>query len=111
VFSYLTLQSSEMVTSVTTGILKPQFGTEFSWGRGWAADTSVYSGELMGYPIPSVWGPVKSDTSLDQLSDSVVWSLLSLRLGYVEMEHLNVANGLLLAMTLLENCTCKVGPN
>jgi hypothetical protein len=36
--------------------------------------------------------PVKNETSLDQLSDSFVWSLLSLRLGYVEMERLNVAS-------------------
>jgi len=94
-----------MVTFHTTAIFnKLQFGTEFCWGRGWAADTCVYCGELMGYPVVSVWGPIKSETSFDQLSDSVVWSL-SLRLGYVEMERLNVASCLLLAMKLLENCT------
>jgi len=54
-------------------------------------------------------GSIKNETSLDQLSDSVVWSLLSLRLGYVEMERLNVASCLLLAMKFLENCTYALG--
>jgi hypothetical protein len=63
------------------------------------------------YPVVSLWGPVKCETSLDQLSDSVGWSLLSLRLGYVEMERLNEASFLLLAIRLLEICTYEVGPN
>jgi hypothetical protein len=55
-------------------------------------------------------GSVKSETSLDQLSDYVGWSL-SLRLGYVEIGHLNVASCLLFAIALLEICTYEVGPN
>jgi hypothetical protein len=57
----------------------------------------------MGYPVVSLWGPVKSETSLDQLSES-------LPLGYVQIERLNVASCLLFAITLLDNCTYELGP-
>jgi hypothetical protein len=65
----------------------------------------------MGYPVVSLCGPVKSETSLDQLGDSVFWSLLTLGLGYVKMERINVPSCLLLAMTLFENFTYEFGTN